>query len=84
VGGEVPDQVGPAELASFGGEVVVGPPAIGGGDAREALAEQRLGFALVAVGGDPEDGLGRCERAPERALRAAQALAGLVDVDGRR
>ena len=36
----------------------------------------------MPVGGDPEDRrLGR-ERAPERALTAAQAPAGLVDVDG--
>src|SRR6266496_275946 len=42
VGGEVPDEVGPAELAPVGVEVVVGPPAIRAGDAREVLAEQRL------------------------------------------
>src|SRR6266540_3669809 len=45
VGGEVPDEVGPAELAPFGLEVVVGPPAIGAGDALEVLAEERLGLA---------------------------------------
>ena len=49
---------------------------------RRSPPEERLGLALMPVGGDPEDRrLGR-ERAPERALTAAQAPAGLVDVDG--
>jgi len=77
VGGEVAHEVSPTELAPLGVEVVVGPPAIGAGDAGEVLAEQRLGLALVAVGGDPEDCRVEGERAPERALAAAQAPAGL-------
>src|SRR6266545_8145574 len=71
-----------AELAALGREVVVGRPAVRAGDASEVLAEERLRLALVAVGRDPEDRLGRGERGPERALAAAQAPAGLVDVDG--
>ena len=60
VGGEVPQQVRPAELAPLGVEVVVGPPAVGAGDALEVLAEEGLGLAPMAVGGDPEDSrLGR-------------------------
>src|SRR5450756_2321623 len=84
VGGEVADQVRPAELTSLGVEVVVGPPAVRAGDAGELLAEQRLSLALVATLGDAEDGGAARERPPERALAAAQAPAGLVDVDGRR
>ena len=41
------------------------------------------GLALVAIGGDAEDRGAAGERAPERALAAAQAPAGLVDVDRR-
>src|SRR5450756_933578 len=62
---------------------VVGPPAVRAGDPRELLAEQRLGLAPVATLGDPEDRRAAGERPPERALAAAQAPAGLVDVDGR-
>ena len=83
VGGEIPDEVRPAELAPFGVEVVVCPPAIRAHDAREVLAEERLGLALVAVGGDAEERRPLGERTPERAPAAAQAPAGLVDVDGR-
>jgi len=84
VSGEVADEMCPTELASLGLEVVVGPPAIGAGDAPEALAQEHLGLALVAVGGDPEERRPGGERAPERALAAAQAPAGLVDIDDRR
>jgi hypothetical protein len=84
VGGEVAHEVGRAELAPFGVEVVVGPAAVGAGDAGEVLAEQRPDLALVPVSGDSEDRCAGGERAPERALAAAQAPAGLVDVDGRR
>jgi len=76
VGGEVADQVRPAELTSLGVEVVVGPPAVRAGDAGELLAEQRLSLALVATLGDAEDGGAARERPPERALAAAQAPAG--------
>src|SRR5450756_2258551 len=82
VGGEVAHQMSPTELAPLGVEVVVGPPAIGAGDAGEVLAEQRLGLAALATLGDAEDRCAQGERAPERALAAAQAPAGLVDVDG--
>jgi len=55
VGGEVADEVRPAELALCGVEIVVGPPAIRADDAREVLAEQRLDLALMTAGGDPEE-----------------------------
>jgi hypothetical protein len=58
---------------------VVGPAAVGAGDAGEVLAEQRPDLALVPVGGVSEDRCAGGERAPERALAAAQAPAGLVD-----
>src|SRR5665648_168261 len=83
VGGEVAHQVRPAELASLGVEVVVGPPAVRAGDAGELLAEQRLGLAAVATLGDPEDRGAEGERPPKRALAAAQAPAGLIHVDDR-
>jgi hypothetical protein len=57
VGGEVPEQMCPAELALLGVEVVVGPPAIRAGDAGEILAEQRRDLTLVTAGGDPEQAL---------------------------
>src|SRR5450759_1268338 len=72
-----------AELASLRVEVVVGPPAVRAGDAGELLAEQRLGLAAVAPLGAAEDGGAAGERSPERALAAAQAPAGLVDVERR-
>ena len=80
---EIAHQVSPAELSPFGVEVVVGPPAIRAGDAGELLAQQRLGLALVAVGGDAKERRTRGEGAPERALAAAQAPAGLIDVERR-
>src|SRR5450756_1532718 len=45
--------------------------------------EQRLGLAAVTTLGDAEDRGAAGERPPERALAAAQAPAGLVEVDGR-
>src|SRR5665647_3406918 len=65
VGGEVADQVRPAELTSLHIEVVVGPPAVRAGDAGDLLAEQRLSLALVATLGDAEDGGAARERPPE-------------------
>jgi hypothetical protein len=47
--------VRPAELAPLEVEIVVGPPAVGAGDAREVLTEQRLGLASVAIGGDTKE-----------------------------
>src|SRR5450756_1815714 len=73
-----------AQLPPFRIEVVVGPPAVRAGDAGELLAEQRLSLAAMATLGDAEDRGAAGERAPQRALAAAQAPAGLVDVDGRR
>src|SRR5665647_2283997 len=72
-----------AELASLRVEVVVGPPAVRAGHAGELLAEQRLGLAAVAIGSDAKDRGAAGERPPERALAAAQAPAGLVDVERR-
>ena len=80
---EVAHQVRPAELAALDGEVVVGPPAVRAGDAAELLAQERLGLALVAVGGDAEDRRARGERSPERAPVAARPPAGLIDVEYR-
>src|SRR5450830_808364 len=73
----------PTELPPFRIEVVVGPPAVRAGDAGELLAEQRLRFAAVAIGSDAKDRGAKGERPPERAPAAAQAPAGLVNVDGR-
>src|SRR5665648_362454 len=72
-----------AELASLRVEVVVGPPAVRAGHAGELLAEQRLRLAAVAIGSDAKDRGAKGERPPERALAAAQAPAGLVDVERR-
>lgn len=82
VGGEVAHEVGPAELAPLGVEVVVGPPAIGAGDAPEVLAEERLGLALVPVGRDPEERRPLGQRAPKRAPLSRRAPAGFVHVHG--
>ena len=54
VGGEVSEQVGPAELPLGGVEVVVAAPAVRADDPGEALAEQRPGLEGVAAGRDPE------------------------------
>src|SRR5450830_1980823 len=72
-----------AQLPPFRIEVVVGPPAVRAGDAGEVLAEQRLSLAAVATLGDAEDRGAAGELPPERAPAAAQAPAGLVNVDGR-
>src|SRR5439155_15003769 len=83
VGGEVPDQVGPAELPLGGVKVVVATPAVRAADPGEAFAEQRLGLEGVAAGGDPEDGGPAGQRTPQGAAAAGGLPAGLVDVDGR-
>ncbi len=83
MGGEVPEQVCPAELALLGVEVVVGAPAIRAGDAGEILAEQRPDLTLVTAGGDPEQRCPLGQSAPERAPLARRPPAGLVDVDDR-
>ena len=79
---EVALKVRPAELATGGVEVVIGPPAIGGDD-RLGGAEQFLGLLAVAGGGDPERSRGVGEGAPERPLLARLLPAGLIDVDDR-
>src|SRR5262249_14534447 len=84
VSGEVAQEVGPAELALAGVEVVVAAPAVGADDAAEALAEQRPGLNATRPGRDPEDRAGVGQRAPEGAAVAAGLPAGLVDVDHRR
>src|SRR5437773_328255 len=84
VGGEVAEQMRPAELPLRRVEVVVAAPAVGADDPGEALAEQRPGLEGVAAGGDPEDrGVGG-QGCPERAVAAGGLPAGLVDVDDRR
>ena len=65
VGGEVAHQVSPAQLPPFRIEVVISPPAIGGSDSCEPLAEQCLSLALVAALGAAEDRRAAGERAPE-------------------
>jgi hypothetical protein len=76
VSGEVAYQVRPAELPPFRIEVVVGPPAVRGGDPRELFAEQRLRLAAVTTLSDAKDRCAEGERPPERAPAAAQAPAG--------
>ena len=83
VGGQVADQVRPAGLAALRIKAAVGPPAIGADDALEALAEQGLHLALVAVGRDAEDSGVRGDGAPQGALLAAQLPACLIDVERR-
>src|SRR5207244_3090667 len=79
VGGEVSEQVGPAELALAGVEVVVAAPAIRADDPGEALAEQRSGLERVAAGRDPEHRGRAGKGAPERPVAAGGLPAGLVD-----
>ncbi len=83
VGGEVSEQVRPAELPLVGVEVVVAAPAVGADDPGEALAEQRPGLEAVTSGSDPEHRGLAGQRAPERAVAAGGLPAGLVDVDDR-
>mgnify|MGYP007107693838 CR=1 FL=1 len=84
VGGEVPSEMGPTQLAPLRFQVVMGLPAVAGGDTREAITEQRSGLPLMAVGGDAKDGRAAGERTPEGALLTPGAPAGLIDVDGGR
>jgi hypothetical protein len=81
VGGQIPDQVRPADLARGGIEAAVGPAAIGADDPFEIPAKQGDRLALVAVGGDPEEGRPRSEGAPPGAPLAAHSPAGLVDLE---
>ena len=83
VGGEVSEQVRPAQLPLGGSEVVVAAPAIGADDPGEALAEQRSGLEAVAAGRDPKDRRRTAQRAPQRPVVAGGLPAGLVDVDDR-
>ena len=53
VGGEVSEEVGPAELAAVGVEVVVAAVAVGADDAVVAFAEDGLRLGGVAAGGNP-------------------------------
>src|SRR5918998_1551889 len=66
VGLEVAPQMRPADLASFGGQVRVGPPAIRGDD-RCRAGQQLAGVVFVAVGADAQHGVAVGERAPQRA-----------------
>jgi hypothetical protein len=81
VGGEVAQEVGPAELPLDGFEVVVAAPAVRADDAGEALAEQRPGLERVPAGRDPEHRGPAREHAPQGAAAAGGLPAGLVDVD---
>jgi hypothetical protein len=54
VGGEVAEQVRPADLTAGRVEVVVGAPAVGADDPVVAFAEHRLGLGGVPAGRDPE------------------------------
>src|SRR5712691_5443711 len=83
MGGEVAQQMRPAELPLAWVEVVVAAPAVGADDPGEALAEQRPGLERVPAGRDPKHRRPACQRTPERAAAAAGLPAGLVDVDGR-
>src|SRR6266545_2784418 len=83
VGGEVSEEVGPAELPPAGVEVVVTTPAVGADDASEALAEQRPGLEGVAAGCDPEHRAPAGQRAPERPVAAGGLPADRVDRAGR-
>lgn len=56
VAAEVAQEVRPADLAAGRVQGVMGPPAIGGGDAGEALADQLGQLALVAGGGNVKGG----------------------------
>jgi hypothetical protein len=81
VGGEVAEQVRPAELAAGRVEVVVACPAVGADDPVVAFAEHDLGLGAVPAGGDPEHRSAPGERTPEQAALAAGLPTGLVDVD---
>src|SRR5262249_1177893 len=83
VGGEVAQEVGPAELPLCRVEVVVAAPAVRADDPGEAFAEQRPGLEGVPAGGDPNDGGAAGQHTPEGAVAAGGLPAGLVDVDGR-
>jgi hypothetical protein len=63
VGLEVALQVRPAALAAPGGQVAIGPPAVGGHDPLVA-AEQLAGVAFMTIGGDPVDREPVAERPP--------------------
>ena len=83
VGGEVSEQVGPAQLSLARVEVVVAAPAVRADDPGEALAEQRSGLECVPAGRDPEHRCAAGQGAPERPAAAGCLPAGLVDVDDR-
>src|SRR6266542_2402240 len=83
VGGEVSDQVGPAELSLARVEVVVAAPAVGADDPGEALAEQHPRLGRVAAGRDPEDRGSAGQRAPQCPPAAGGLPPGLVDIDDR-
>ena len=84
VGGEVAEQVRPADLAVGRVEVVVAAVAVGADDPVVAFAEHGLRLGGVPAGRDPEDRGSTGERAPEHPAVAACLPAGLVDVDDRR
>src|SRR6266542_1539318 len=79
VGGEVSDQVGPAELSLARVEVVVAAPAVGADDPGEALAEQHPRLGRVAAGRDPEDRGSAGQRAPQCPPAAGGLPPGLSD-----
>jgi hypothetical protein len=84
VGGEVAEQVRPADLTAGGVEVVVAGVTIGADDPAVALAEHDLRLGGVPARRDPEHGSRAGKRAPERPAVAAGLPPGLVDVHDRR
>ena len=84
VGGEVAEEVGPAELALVGVEVVVAAPAVRADDPVVAFSEHGLRLGGVPAGRDPEQPGLTGERTPEHPALAAGLPAGLVDVHDRR
>jgi hypothetical protein len=62
---------------------LLGPPAIRASNTGEVRAEEGPGLALVATRGNAKDGGPPDESAPQSALVAPSAPAGLIDVDRR-
>ena len=79
MGGEVPLQVSPAELATLQWQVRKGPPAIRGDD-RLRVGQEILGVVLVTIGGDVKVCMAIVKDAPQRATLSGGPPAGLIHV----